>query len=216
MFSSWWRRCRVVIWQSWRHPWPCGAYPTKQILPTKVTEISASADDRKIYWPMAWSEPAKSRIEISDADAGKISQWHFKVRQTDPETHLMFKMLDLSFTVAMRQCHRACAGKKKLYKCNKQQTSCSANTSSSSTKTTNQVWRCLTFWRNWHSYRSNRCSAAAPVPADWANLLPGCQRMHQFSEGAINPRCRAHGLPEIELSWKAWEIVFVNLEDSMA
>ena len=40
--------------------------------------------------------------------------------------------------------------------------------------------------------------------------------MHQFSEGAINPRCRAHGLPEIELSWKAWEIVFVNLEDSMA
>lgn len=56
----------------------------------------------------------KKKIEISDADAGNIRQWHFKVRQSDPETHLMFKMLDLSFAVAMRQCHRACAGKKKL------------------------------------------------------------------------------------------------------
>ena len=36
------------------------------------------------------------------------------LRQSDPETHLMFKMLDLSFAVAMRQCNRACAGKKKL------------------------------------------------------------------------------------------------------
>ena len=38
--------------------------PTKQFLATRVTEI--------IYWPMAWSEPAK--IEMGDAAAGYISQ----------------------------------------------------------------------------------------------------------------------------------------------